>query len=118
MAVKSGIFGTDLLLKNLNREIIAIEGRTDAGLNSAALWIKGESQKITPIKIGNLRDSAYTDRLKHLAYVIGYTAYYAPFVHEINKNYKAPGTSWKFLEKTLQRTRKILQIIANKAKIK
>jgi hypothetical protein len=40
-------------------------------------------------------------------------------VHEIDKNYKAPGTAWKFLENALkENTKKILSIIANKAKIK
>ena len=120
MAIKEdGVYGVDIVLKNLNKEIGNIEKRTDAGLNAAALFVRGEAQKKTPIDTGNLRNSAYTDRLKHLSYVIGYTAYYAPFVHEINKKYRAPGTSWKFLELALkENVRKILQIIASKAKSK
>ncbi|GAG31886.1 unnamed protein product, partial [marine sediment metagenome] len=51
--------GLDKVLKNLNKEIQKIEGRTQAGVTEAALYIKRESQKKTPMDLGNLVNSAY-----------------------------------------------------------
>lgn len=56
MAVLKGI---DNVLRNLNKEIKAIENRTQAGLTAAALKVKAESMKLTPRDTGNLRASAY-----------------------------------------------------------
>lgn len=48
---------------------------------------------------------------------IGYTAYYAIYVHEMNKNYTI-GT-WKFLSMTIHENKKsILKLIARRAKIR
>ena len=48
---------------------------------------------------------------------IGYTASYAIYVHEMNKNYTIG--SWKFLAVTIQENKKnILKLIAKRAKIK
>lgn len=48
--------------------------------------------------------------------IIGFSAFYAVFVHEINKNYTVG--QWKYLEAVLIRDRKlILDIIRKKAKI-
>ncbi len=48
---------------------------------------------------------------------IGFSAFYSIYVHEINKNYRRGG--WKFLESALKdNTKKILSIIAKRAKIK
>jgi len=56
--------------------------------------------------------------VNNLTAVVGFSAYYAVYVHEIDKNYKAPGVSWKFLEKALTEEQKeVLKIIARKAKI-
>ncbi len=45
---------------------------------------------------------------------IGFSAAYAVFVHEINKNYRVG--SWKFLEKALSRTSRIKRIIQSRIK--
>lgn len=48
---------------------------------------------------------------------IGFGAYYAPYVHEIDKNYTVGG--WKFLERVLLNERSaILRIIADRARIR
>lgn len=61
---------------------------------------------------------AEAKRLGNMVAVIGYTAYYAPFVHEINKNYLAPGTNWQFLRNAIvTNDQKILSIIASEARI-
>jgi len=52
--------------------------------------------------------------------VIGYTASYAAYVHEINPEggYKAPNTNWKFLEFAISDSRRdILNIIKKTAKV-
>ena len=119
MAVK--ITGAKTVQFNLNKEILKIRGRTKAGLRAAALIVKRDSVKITPIDTSNLRGSAYTETGGTIAMptaTIGYTAAYAPFVHEIKKNYKAPGTDWKFLERSLKKNEQtILKTIARFSKV-
>lgn len=52
-----------------------------------------------------------------LVATIGYTAFYAPFVHEINKNYRQG--NWQFLRNALAKNEmKILGIIKEEARIK
>ena len=51
--------GMDVVLKNLNKEIGKIKGATVDGLLEAALLIKGDAQRVTPVDTGNLRASAY-----------------------------------------------------------
>jgi glycerate kinase len=54
---------------------------------------------------------------KSVMAIIGFSAFYAVFVHEINKNYKQGG--WKFLEKALKdNSKKVLDIIRQYATIK
>ena len=114
--------GIDNVLRNLNKEIKGIENRTQAGVTAAALKVKAESMKLTPVDTGNLKASAYVNfpAIKNIPSAeIGYTASYAVFVHEINNNYIAPGTQWKFLETALFSNQKeILNIIKRYAKIK
>lgn len=81
--------GIDKVARNLNKEIAKIENRSAKGLTVAALRIRRDSQKKTPVDEGNLRASAFTETFKTTtgpAVVVGYTAEYAPWVHE------APGT--------------------------
>ena len=119
MAIR--LTGTERVLANLNREILGIKGRTRAGVMKAALLVKNRSVKRTPVDTGNLRASAYVQEWrigKGPGAEIGYTAAYAPYVHEIDKAYRKPGTSWKFLEKALRESRKeILEIIRESAKV-
>ena len=134
------VIGLEKILRNLNTEIKQIKGDVRVGVLEATINVLGDSLPMTPIDTGHLRNSAYIDdaNQKELAigtkegavvqktinlrtdYVkVGYRANYALAVHEINKNYKAPGTGWKFLEKALKRNFKtILKIIAFRARIK
>jgi len=116
--VKLELLNIDKVLKNLAKEIKKIKGRNISGLGAAALFVKGESQKNTPVDTGHLKNSAYTKLNKEREYAeIGYTAFYAPFVHEIDKNYTVGG--WKFLARALNdNVRKILSIISSRAIIK
>jgi hypothetical protein len=54
--------------------------------------------------------------LGDMVVTVGYTASYAPFVHEINKHYKTG--NWQFLHNSLnENSGKILDIIRQEAKI-
>lgn len=113
------ITGTDAVLANLNRHIAAIQNRSKAGLREAALFIRGEAQKRTPVDTGHLRASAYTEAYNTplgSGAEIGFMASYAPFVHEIDKSYTVG--QWKFLETALsENTQKIIEIIRKRARI-
>lgn len=112
--------GLDGLLKNLSK----IEQSGVQSVTTAVLFVKAESQKITPVDTSNLVDWAYTDVQVVGAAVngeIGYTAYYAPYVHEMpaDTNWQKPEAENKFLEKALLRNeRKIMRIMAGELKIK
>lgn len=116
--IKLKLLNTDKVLKNLAKEIKKIKGRNLAGLAAAALLVKGEAQKNTPVDIGNLKNSAYTKLNRGEEYAeIGYTAFYASFVHEIDKNYTVG--SWKFLAKALNdNAKRILTIILDRVTIR
>ena len=122
MTVK--VKGQAKVLANLNKQILKIKGRTLKGLYTAALLVKNRAVKITPYRLGNLAGSAYVTPVKSLTkpiVEIGYTAVYAPIVHEMpaSYNYTKPGTGPKFLEKALRSSAKdIIEIIKKEAKIK
>lgn len=111
--------GMDKVLARLNKEIGGIKGRTYKGLLTAGLLVKGESMRETPRDTGHLVGSAYVQGVDiegEQVVEIGYTASYAPFVHEINKNYRVG--NWQFLRNALAKNdKKILDIIRREAKI-
>ena len=121
MAAK-GFSGINIVLKNLNKAIAEIEGGTRAGMRKATLLIRRKSVEITPIDTGNLRGSAFTEVFEDksnnkISGVIGYTAAYAPFVHEIPKNYNEGVVG--FLRKALMENQdKVLDLIKEGATIK
>ena len=51
--------GIDKVIKNINKEIEKLEKVTVQGLLEAALLVKGDAQRITPVDTGNLKASAY-----------------------------------------------------------
>jgi hypothetical protein len=59
MAAIRQLRGLNKVMKNLNKEIKKIEGRTQKGVTVAALFIKGEAQKEAPVDLGNLMNSAF-----------------------------------------------------------
>ena len=123
--------GMHEVLGNLNKEIKQIEGRTKAGMWQAGQLVKRDALPITPKQTGHLRNSCYVNVYESaaLAFVsgikgpvaeIGYTAEYAPIVHETPIYHPTePGTQWKFLETALKNnTRRILEIIRERARTK
>lgn len=122
--------GLDKVMKNLNKEIQAIEGRTMKGLIEAAVLIRYDMDKtppLIPIDTDNLRGSWYATPIPgwishKIALMMGFTANYAAYVHEMigptttgkKINWNRPGSGPKFFEATLKRNRgKILTIIKN-----
>ena len=130
----TGIKGTDIVLANLNREVMKIKARTGAGLIEAAIFIRRDMDKTSPLipigPTGNLRASWFTNPIrgigkKMIALLMGFNANYAVFVHEmVDKeskkiNWSRPGSGPKFFEKALKRNhKKILRIIGTNARIK
>ena len=118
------IKGMDNVLKNLNKEITDIEGLSMKGLIRAAIIIRRDMDKtspLIPIDEGNLRGSWFTDQRKYakgMELRMGFTAEYAWYVHEmIGANYKRPGAGAKFFEASLKRNAgKILDVIKEEAK--
>ena len=123
--------GLKTVLQNLNKEIEAVEGRTDKGVAAAAALIQKESVKKTPVDTGNLRGSAYVKQIKN-SYQIGFSAKYALAVHEnVGQKLKGQprklgtkkGTYWetgepKFLENAVKENKaKILQKVKSFAEI-
>lgn len=51
--------GTRQVLHNLNREVQKIKNRSMAGLIEAAIFIRRESEPLTPVDLGNLRASFF-----------------------------------------------------------
>lgn len=59
----TGLIGTDTVMKNLNKEILKIKGRTLAGLIEASIVIRRDMDKrppLIPVDEGNLRASWFT----------------------------------------------------------
>lgn len=126
------IKGLSQVLKNLNKEIDEIEGDTFDGLKAAGLFVKGEAVERAPVEFGILRNSAFTDaerRVNDSVVKVGFTAEYAPYVHEAPMKLKGilraskKGVYWqggenKFLEKAVKfNVMEIVGIIAKRAKI-
>lgn len=167
---KTYIKGLDKVLKNLNKEIENIKGRTLKGFIQSAVLIRRDMEDTSPkipVDTGNLRASWFVATSKgnissgnsakfkgenagemasnHIAtiysnlgaikgglgIIMGFTAHYAVFVHEmIGANFARPkviggketkrreGAGAKFFEAALKRnTDKILEIVGKSARI-
>lgn len=112
--------GLEKVTRNLNSQIKKIKGRTKAGMWRAGLLVRREAVIITPVDTGNLRNSAFVnsyDTKRGPVVDIGFTASYAPFVHEIDATHHEP-TQWKFLETALKAQQKtILAILKATARV-
>jgi len=76
------------VLNNLSKAINGTKGNLHLGIRASAAFIKGEAQSRTPVDDGILRNSAFfrsfrVGRQRGPFAVIGYTAEYAPWVHEM-----------------------------------
>lgn len=114
------ISGIDEVLHRLRIELFKLESISLKGLRAAALVVKNESVRLTPVDTSNLRNSAYTETFQSTGtsgVEIGYTADYAPYVHERIELSHAPPTQAKFLEEALKRNEQnIIQIVARISK--
>lgn len=70
-------------------------------LTRIGVFVKADSVKMTPVDTSNLRGSAYSDVDGAKKVFIGYTAFYAPFVHEDLEAKHTVGEA-KFLEKSVK----------------
>ena len=137
------IKGLDNVMKNLNAEIRAIEGRTGQGLIEAGILIRRDmdmTPPLIPIDTGNLRQSWFSTlfkKMSQIGIIIGFSSNYAVFVHEnVDADFTSPrwrqkkgkkkywytpraGAGAKFFESSIKRNEKrILATIAKHAKIK
>jgi type VI protein secretion system component VasA len=107
--------------RNLSAAIRQIGGGTARGVLKAGLFVQRESMLRTPVQYGKLRASAVTTSSTvngSPITVIAYTAAYAPFVHEILTARHKIGQA-KFLEAAVQENaNRIVQIIAEDARIR
>lgn len=121
----TGLNGLNDVLKKLNREVNAINGRTLSGFISAVILIRRDMDKtppLIPLDTGNLRSSWFTDPKmigKEPFIRFGFTAFYAWYVHEkLGASFQRPGAGAKFLEAALKRNhKKILDEIAKEVRI-
>jgi hypothetical protein len=121
--------GGALVIKNLNKAITGIKGRTSGGIRLAASMIMGESKKLCPVDTGNLKGSHYvrmeTSASGYPVARIGCTAEYAIYVHENleishpqHKSHNCGGGA-KFLERAYKNKAKdAIAIIIKTAKVK
>jgi hypothetical protein len=99
-------------IKEIKRAFAARKRRHAKGLRKglyrAGLFLQRESQKIVPIELGVLRNSANT-RMEgtghNSAAVVSYGTNYAVYVHEDLEARHKPGKQAKFLEQPLREKR-------------
>ena len=117
MAVGNRISGMDTVLRNLNREVQKIKGRTVGGMREAALIVRRRAQQLTPIDTGHLRENVWTDAWntpKGPVAGIHFGAAYAVVVHEVQASHQVG--QWKFLEAALkEKTPEILRVLGQTA---
>lgn len=120
------------LVRRLNAAIRGLPQYTLKGLLDAAKIVKRDCEitpPLTPLDTGNLRASFFvTSWIVDVGgwgtpYVaLGYTAYYAPYVHEKtgeSVEWSRPGSGPRWFEQALRRnTRNILERIAHTSRLK
>ena len=111
----AGVTGLNEVLANLNREIGQISKRSIDGLMEAGLQVQAQSQRLVPVDTANLKGSAYT-RKQGQGVEVGYTAAYAPFVHEDLEARHTVGQA-KYLEESLEIV-DIVGIVQKRARIR
>lgn len=137
--------GLDTVLRNLNKEIRAIEGRSEKGLGLAVMEIRKDIDNVPPLvpvgpdaaKVkelkergiyreegtGHLRGSWFSEPFPNPlgpAVLFGHMAKYAVYVHEMigRVNWTRPNSGPKWLQAAIRRSKeRTLRIIAENAKI-
>ena len=119
--------GLDNVLRNLNKEIKAIEGRSLKGMLLAVALIRRDIETVSPLvpvgETGNLRASWFSEPLMlptGPAVIFGHAANYAAYVHELlGAHFQRPGAGPKWLQSHIRRTKeRTLRIISDNARIK
>jgi hypothetical protein len=119
--------GLDTVLKNLNKEIKAIEGRSVEGMLLAVAEIRSDIDSKPPLvplgETGDLRAGWFAYPLNLSvgpAVIFGHRANYAVFVHEmVGANFQRPGAGAKWLQAAIRNSKeRTLKIIAENAKVK
>ena len=115
-------------MKNINKELDKIKGKTMKGFIRAVIYLRRDMEfmpPLIPVDTGNLRSSWFTKSFyvsagayKAPVLMFGFSASYAAWVHEaIGREFQRPESGPKFLQAALARNEKvILQIIAENAK--
>ena len=116
MADVTRITGVDSVIRKMRKSKKMTGKALEAGLKRGGLYVQRESQKVVPIDLGNLKNSAFTRAFRsglRTVVVVGYTAFYAVYVHEDLKARHRPGKRNKYLEHPIREKRdRILKIIA------
>ena len=74
------------MLANLARRMDTMAAGCSRGLRLAGLLLQRESQRVVPVNFGILKNSAFTRATGKgfgTIVTVGYTAAYAPYVHEL-----------------------------------
>ena len=115
------IRGRGAALRKLNREVSRVRGRTLQSMLKAAILVRSESQRRTPVDEGNLRASHYVssnNSERNPIVEVGCTANYAVYVHE-NLTARHTVGEAKFLENAIASLQgRILSIIRGGARIR
>ena len=100
MATGIKISGVGRVIRNIERFGSIKADAVERGLGKAALVLKGATQRVVPIDLGNLRSSAFVRKIGagfKTRMIVGYSADYAVYVHENLNAMHKEGTRAKFL---------------------
>jgi len=121
MAKLKMVTGAQEIIARLRVEDVRLGHKVQKGLTRAGLLLQRESQKITPVDTGNLKNSAFTRRFGSgwaSMVVVGFTAAYAVYVHERTDLQHKKGKEAKFLEKAMKRNwPQLLEVIAGRSDV-
>lgn len=100
------IKGVNIVLHNTRQEILSIRRSATRGLFALGFELYNDSAEQTPVVTGNLRGSEYIEGKagRNPKIEVGYTASYAPFIHENPRAGKTEGVSPKGRKYTAGKT--------------
>lgn len=111
MAVK----GLDGILKNIAAAERTLSAARRTAFTRIGLIVKADAVKNAPVDTGNLRGSAFSEVQADKLVFVGFTAKYAPWVHEnLEANFKKGGP--RFLARSVEQNRS--RILKELAKVK
>lgn len=106
----TGLKGIDKVVSNIQRQLKTMEVKSVQGMIEAAMLIQRDmdtTPPMVPVDTRNLQQSWFAHPIKgdKPAILLGFTANYAAFVHEMpdTTNWSKAGSGSKFFEKALKR---------------